>query len=213
MNHITGRLGLGAFAIILVALALMVAGVVTREQFDIAFALAATMTVPTFLTKIGTRPRTSFGMTLALLVTVLVLWTNIVEIRFAPYLAVVLINAAVGYVFLRGQLPGRTPLILQLVKLIGIAPIGPKTFQRFIYWQCWAWVTFGTLTSLCGLVAMTVPALRPVAGTMITGLVIAQLVWFILSHSYANWRHKRPETWRDTVRAMARPTIWNELKI
>jgi hypothetical protein len=213
LNRFAGRLGLGAFATILVALARMMVGVISRDVFDLVFAIASTATVPAFLIKIGTNPRLSFGVAFALLMSILVMWATIAEIRFAPYLAVVLINAAVAYVFLRGQLPGHTPLILQLVALIGIAPIGPKNFQRFIYWQCWAWVGFGTVTSLIGVIAMTVHAFRPLAGLMIAGLMIAQLIWFIVSHGYANWRHKRPETWRDTVRAMTRPTIWQELNI
>ena len=213
MSRLTARLGRLSFLGILIALALLIAGVISRQSFDIVFALAFSMSAVPFLHRTGLSERTAIGATVVLIVTILLAATLVPDIKFAPYLAVVLINGVVAYAFFRNQLPGRTPLILQLVDLIGIAPIGSQEFQRFIYRQCWAWVAFGGITSLIGLTAMFLPETRPVAGTVIFGLVAAQLGWFFLSHMYANWRHKRPETWRDTIIAMARPTIWSELNI
>jgi hypothetical protein len=213
LSRLTGRLGRLSFAAIFVALALLISDVISRERFDIVFALAFSTATAPFLYKTGLSDRKAIGVTAVLIIIILIAAKLVPDIQFAPYLAVVLINAVVAYVFFRNQLPERTPLILQLVDLIDIAPIGSQKFQRFIYWQCWAWVAFGGITSAFGLVAMLAPDTRPFTGTAITGLVTAQLGWFFLSHGYANWRHKRPETWRDTVRAMARPTIWNELNI
>lgn len=213
MNQIAGRLGLFAFIGVIIAQALTISGAITRQSGDLVFGIAfATMVIP-FFSKIGLSLRAAVGMCLALIGIVLIAWTTMSDIRFMPYLAVVLINAAVAYVFLRGQLPGHTPVILQLINLINIAPVGSPTFRRFIYWQCWAWVGFGGITSIVGVVAMTTPEFSPLAGKIIVGLMVAQIAWFILSHRYANRRYKRPETWRDTIRAMARPAIWDELTI
>tara|TARA_R110002110_G_scaffold11824_5_gene56608 strand:+ start:734 stop:1375 length:642 start_codon:yes stop_codon:yes gene_type:complete len=213
LSQLTGRLGLLSFAATVIALALLIGGVISRAGFDILFAYAFAIATAPFLHKTGLGNRASLGVLAALLIGIFIASTTLPNVRFAPYLAVFLINAVVAYVFLRNQLPGREPLILQLIGLIGMAPAGQPGFRRFIYWQCWAWVAFGATTSLLGLVAMFAPEIRPFAGTVIGGLVAAQLVWFFVSHGYANWRHKRPETWRDTVRAMSRPTVWHELKL
>ena len=213
MSHLTGRLGRLSYAAVLIALVLLISGVISYEIFDIAFALAISMTAVPFLYKFGLSQRKAIGITAGLVVVTLLAAKLVPDIQFAPYLAVVLINSVVAYVFFRNQLPGRTPLILQLVDLIDIAPIGSQNFQRFIYWQCWAWVVFGSVTSAFGLMAMLLPDIRADAGAVVSGLVAAQLGWFFLSQGYANWRYKRPESWRDTVRAMARPTIWNALDI
>lgn len=213
MTQLTGRLGRLSFVAILIAIALLISGVISRDTFDVAFALAFSLAAPPFLLKTGLGNRATFGVTTILVASVLIVSGTLSDVKFAPYLAVVLINAVVAYVFFRNQLPGREPLILQLIGLIDIAPIGPDKFRRFIYWQCWAWAAFGSVTSALGLAAMFLPEFRTIAGTLVSGLVAAQLVWFFASHGYANWRHKRPETWRDSVRAMARPTIWHELKL
>lgn len=198
---------------VLVALALSMLDFVSPKVFDITFALAFATTPLAFLPRIGVNFRRALGFTVILIAVILVLWVTVPDVRFTPYLAIALTNAAVAYMFLRGQLPGRTPLILQMIDLIDMAPIGAASFRRFIYWQCWAWVFFGTVTSLTGLAATVAPDVRPMAGVAIAALVVAQIAWFFLSHGYANWRYRRPETWRDTVRVMARPASWEALKV
>lgn len=214
MTWLIGRLGVLSFAVTVAALALLIIGVISREIFDIVFACAfAAAGAPVLQKRAGFSNLATAGVIGGLLILIIVVSKTLPDVQFAPYLAVFLINAVVAYVFFHNQLPGREPLILQLIGLIGMAPIGPANFRRFIYWQCWAWVAFGSITSALGFLAMFLPEVRSNAGPVITGLVAAQLVWFFVSHGYANWRHKRPETWRDTVRAMSRPAIWQELKL
>ena len=44
--------------------------------------------------------------------------------------------------------------------------------------------------------------------TLLTNLIVIQILWFVLSHHYASLRYNRPETWRNTLQAMTRPGIW-----
>ncbi|MBT5945967.1 MAG: hypothetical protein HOG93_15210 [Rhodospirillaceae bacterium] len=199
--------------VILAALGLSVLDVISRSTFDIVFALAIATTPLAFLTKIGTNIGGAGIFTLALVGAILVVWTTVPDVQFTPYLAVALTNAAVAYMFLRGQLRGGIPLILQMIDLIDMAPIGAASFHRFIYWQCWAWVFFGMVTSFVALAATVAPDIRADAGVAITTLVMSQVAWFFLSHGYANWRYHRPETCWDTIRVMSRPSSWDALKI
>ncbi len=60
---------------------------------------------------------------------------------------------------------------------------------------------------------MLIAPMRPALDPAISALFTVQIVWFVLSHYWARLRHKRPETWLDTVRVMARPVVWAELEV
>ena len=205
--------GIVSLAAIGIALALLVVEVISRSQFDLIFALALGNTILVLLLRGGFKGRRAVVAAIALPLAVIVAHVTIPGIRFSPYLAVALINGLVAYVFGRGVLAGREPLILQLISIIGVGPKGSHSFRRFAYGQTWLWAGFGLLTSLCGFAAMVLPSSRGLTEPAIISLVIVQLGWFVLSHEYANRRYERPETWLGTLRAMSSTTIWAELKL
>jgi len=205
--------GIVSLAAIGIAFALLVVEAISRSQFDLIFALALGNTILVLLLRGGLKGWRAVVAAIALPLAVVVAHSTVPGIRFSPYLAVAIFNGLVAYVFGRGVLTGREPVILQLISIIGEGPEGSRAFRRFAYGQTWLWAGFGLLTSLFGFAAMVLPASRGLAGPAITGLVIVQLAWFVLSHEYANRRYERPETWFGTLRAMSRTTFWTELKI
>lgn len=199
--------------VVLAALILSLLDIISVAVFDITFGLAmATMSLA-FLQKVGSSTRSAFGITIALIGTVIIAWMTIPNVKFTPYLAIALANAAVAYMFLRGQLPDRTPLIVQMIELIDMAPVGSPSFRRYVYWQCWAWVCFGTVTAGVAVAAIGTASFRADASVAITALVIAQVAWFFASHGFANWHHRRPETCWDTIRVMSRRASWEALQV
>ena len=135
------------------------------------------------------------------------------SITLTPYLAVIIINAFVAWVFGRALVAGRTPLIVQLIRITGSGPEGPPDFQRYVYGQCWVWTIFGAGTALLGLIAMVFSATRGWVDPAITTLLLVQIAWFVLAHVWARLRHKRPETAMQTLRVMSHPATWSKLEL
>lgn len=213
MIRVAGFLWMASLALVAVMAALLAGERVTRLQFDLVFAVVVGNIALALLFRIGlcglraVLPAALFtGGAMAMQ-----LYNH--EIRLAPYLAIAVINVFVAYVFARGLLPGREPLILQMIRLTGSGPEGADGFRRFVYRQCWIWTGFGLVTALCGLVAMFVPALRPAAEAAILGSIGCQVAWFIASHQLANRRHGRSETWLWTARTFSQRSLWSALDI
>lgn len=197
----------------LAALVLSLLDVISTAAFDLIFGLAVATMSLAFLQKIGSGAKGAVGVTVVLVGAVVIAWMAIPDVKFTPYLAITLANAAVAYMFLRGQLPGRTPLIVQMIELINMAPVGSVAFRRYVYWQCWAWVFFGTVTACVAVAAIGFVNFRQDASLVVTALVIAQLAWFFLSHGFANWYYHRPESCWDTIRVMSRRASWDALQV
>ncbi len=135
------------------------------------------------------------------------------EVRLAPYLGVFAVNLALAAVFLRGVLPGREPILLQLIRQMGLGPEGTAAFRRFVHRQCWVWAGLSATTAAAAAVATLSEALRAEAGLAITGLLAFQVVWFVATHRYATRRYARPETWRRTLATLSDPAAWSALEI
>ncbi len=132
-------------------------------------------------------------------------------VRYAPYLAVAPINLSLSALFARGLLPGREPVLLELVRIMGIAPVTDLGFVRFITGQCLLWSVLTLATAILAIAAMLDEPARPmIAGALMT-LVIAQMIWFAVSHRYATYRYGRPETWLTTLRTLTRADVWPRL--
>ncbi|MDT8345707.1 MAG: hypothetical protein RQ752_14880 [Thermohalobaculum sp.] len=133
-------------------------------------------------------------------------------LAYMPYLLIAPVNLGLAAVFAHGLLPGRRPVLLALIELIGRAPTDDRAFRRFVAGQCALWSVLTLGTSLLAAAALVDAPARPDLAMALRLLIGVQVVWFALSHSYARRRYGRPETWWLTLRAMARPDIWTHLR-
>ncbi len=214
-RHIPGLLLIGGLVL---GYFLLVVDLVTAEQFglvfDILFALVMGNTVIAFLRMIGAE--CSAARLTGLAIAILAAGARLMfpeTVQLAPYLAIVLINAFVAYVFGHAMVTGGTPFIVQLIRVTGCGPECSPEFERYVRGQCWCWTGFGAVTALCGAIGMVSPSSRPVFDNVIGGLFLLQILWLPLAHHYARFRYDRPESWLDTVRSMSRPETWTGLKI
>lgn len=206
-------IGLISFAAVAIGLVLLIFDLIYVGLFDVLFAVAMGNTAIALLSKLGARPAIATGVGVAIPVLALGAQWFFPSIRLSPYLAIIIINAFVAYIFGRGLARGRTPLIVQLIRIGNSGPEGPPRFQNYVYGQGWVWTVFGVLTAAMGLIAMLFEPTRSVLDTAISGLFCLQIVWFIAAHQWARTVHKRPETFVGTIRIMAHPATWSELEI
>jgi hypothetical protein len=134
------------------------------------------------------------------------------DLRYMPYLLIVPVNLAVAWLFAGSLRPGREPILLRLIGLMGIASADDPHFRRFIARQCLLWAGLSLATAGVALAAMVFVAAHPWLADVLVGLFAAQVAWFMLSHHYASLRYGRPEGWWTTARAMMRPEIWSRLR-
>ena len=188
-------------------------GVLDPQIYDWMFAAAMVATFWGLLPRTGLPRRWAGPVSLALgalAIGAQLIWP---QIRLAPYMAIAVINLGVAYIFASGLVMGREPILLQLIRMMKMGPEAPPDFRRFVTRQCVLWAGLGAVTGALGCVAMVAPSTRALLTPGITGLILGQVAWFILSHHYATWRYKRAETWQTTMRVMARPATWTDLKI
>lgn len=134
-------------------------------------------------------------------------------LSYMPHLLIIPANIGVAWLFARGLRPGRQPILLQLVELMGVAPADDPRFRRFIARQCLLWTALCLATACVALAALVSVGSRPWLAGLLVALVSVQAAWFVLSHHYASLRYGRPEGWWTTARAMMRPDIRARLRI
>jgi hypothetical protein len=195
-----------------ISAAIAIPGILTSPQSNLLFAIFCAGSVLVFLLRVGVGATRATAVAVTLAVGAVLAQIADPGVVLAPFLVVVLINATVAYVFARGLMPGRQPLILQIVRLLDSGYDTSPEFRHFVVGQCWIWVGLTLLTSLSGLVAMLVPEHQVFTGITTASLVMLQIAWFVLSHEYANRRYGRPETWMDTLRVLSRPGVWTKLE-
>lgn len=207
--------GIGMLAIGLIvaaALAGYVTGWVDPLLVDFVLGAFFAFTAHKGAVRLGAPPRVSAAVVSGLLAVALigvVLWPD--AVRLTPYVAFLPANLAVAWLFANGLRPGRTPIILELIRLMGIGPEATPEFSRFVRGQCQVWVALSLLTALAALLCILAPG--SAAHILLTGLLVMQAAWFVLSHLYARWVHNRPESWVDTILAMTRPKVWTKLGV
>jgi len=133
------------------------------------------------------------------------------DLRYMPYLLIVPINLGVAYMFARGLLPNREPILLELVRLMARHPADDPKFIRFMTGQCLLWSVVALATAMLAVGCLLYASTHPELATMLTWFLIAQIAWFAVSHHYAGIRYGRPETWWDTLCALARPDVRSQL--
>ena len=133
-------------------------------------------------------------------------------LSYVPYLLILPANLAVAWLFASGLRPGREPILLRLVLLMGVSPADDPGFRRFIARQCLLWAVLSLSTACIAGAALLFVASYPWLAELLAWLVGAQMLWFVLSHHYASFRYGRPESWWTTARAMIRPETWSRLR-
>ncbi len=159
----------------------------------------------------GIDGRTAALAAVALAGALAALRLGIPDLRYMPYLLVVPANLAVAWLFASSLRPGREPILLRLVSLMGVSPAEDVRFRRFIVRQCLLWAGLALATAGLAFAAMLAAASHPWLADVLAWLVAAQVAWFMLSHHYASLRYGRPEGWWTTARAMMRPEIWSRI--
>ncbi len=139
------------------------------------------------------------------------LWMVTPDMVLMPYILIVSSNLFVAWVFARGMLPGREPILLRLIRLMDRHPLDDPRFCRFIRGQCWLWAGLSVITAAVSFAAMFVAGSAPLIVDALLLLALGQICWFMLSHRYASARYGRPETWWWSVRTMVWPEFWTRL--
>ena len=205
--------GFVAVAALIVATILQTLGAISAQVLDYVFLCLVAWTLFAMIRNSTASPLPAAilaaGITGSL--AALQIWQP--SLRYMPYLLIGPANLVMAYTFARGLFPGRQPVLLQLVRTMGKGPVDDLGFQRFVFWQCllWSLMTFATACLAFGV--MVSDSVRQWISGALTALILIQVAWFVLSHYFASLRYNRPETWRDTLRAMARPGIWSSLRI
>ncbi len=202
-------------AALIVATVLKAIGVISAPALDYVFLCLAAWALFNMIRKVVPRPLAAAMLAAGItggLVGVQI-WQP--TLRYMPYLVIAPANLALAYVFARGLFPGRQPVLLQLIRAMGKGPVDDlrfRRFRRFVFSQCALWSLMTFATACLAFVAMVSGSAWPWVSTLLTNLIVIQILWFVLSHHYASLRYNRPETWRNTLQAMTRPGIWSSLK-
>lgn len=206
---ITGYLCLAA---LVGAILLSAAGVIQHRTVDQVFIACAAWTV----FNLSLTARTGLpGRALAagaVVAALGALQAQAPTLQYVPYLAIAPVNLFLAHLFARGLLPGRQPVLLRLIILMGQRPADDRRFRRFVAWQCAIWSVMTFATAVLALAAAVREPARAELTAVLGWLVAAQVIWFVVSHIYAGRRYDRPETCWHTLRAMATPDLWSKLR-
>jgi uncharacterized membrane protein len=129
-----------------------------------------------------------------------------------PYLAVIMVNLIVAYVFGNNLLRGRPTILLQFVKTAHLGPKASKSFANYLRQQCIIWSVTSLLSATVAGVALLSETYRIFAGQCLIALFLTQALWFILSHEIAQHRFGRPETWRRSLHLITQRSSWEKLE-
>ena len=135
-------------------------GLLGTSAFECIFAVAMGSMFAVVLQRLGAPRLWSALGGLAVVGAALMLSLLVPEAELAPYLAIVLINGLVAYVFGKSIVTGGTPLIVQLISAMAAGPECSGAFRRYVDGQSWSWLVLVAATGLCGATAMVSSSLR-----------------------------------------------------
>jgi hypothetical protein len=187
-------------------------GMATYRSVNIVFLPCAAWSAFCVARNAGWRqpgPEISGAVVLAVLIGLHLYWPSL---QFVPYLAIAPANLFLANWFARGLVPGRQPVLLQLIRLMGQRPAEDRDFCRFVAWQCLLWSVMTFATAVTAMAAAIWEPWRDELAAGLGWLVAVQMVWFVVSHLYAAHRYDRPETCWSTIRAMSSPDVWSKIR-
>jgi hypothetical protein len=132
-------------------------------------------------------------------------------LQFTPYLAVIAINLSMAYVFGHNLLRGRPSVLLQFVTSAHLGPSPSAEFIAYLRQQCGFWLGIGLFSAGLALLALVAPPLRSLASIVLVTLLVAQALWFVISHEIARIRFSRTETWQRSLSLILRRDTWEKL--
>ncbi len=205
-------LGFAVIAALIVATILTALGAISQQALDYVFLCSVAWALFNTIRKAALRPLPAACIAAAIAGSLAGLQVWQPSLQYMPYLVIAPANLVMAYFFARGLFPGRQPVLLQLIRAIGKGPVDDPRFRHFVISQCVLWSLMTFATACLAFVAMVSYSAWPWVSGVLTNLIVIQIAWFVLSHYYASLRYNRPETWRNTLRAMTRPGIWSSLR-
>jgi len=211
VNQDRSPLGLVLLIALVVAVIVKALGLISQQSLDHVFLFLVAWGLFGITRKMAPHPAYAaiFAMGAVACLAGLQLWMP--SLQYTPYLVIAPANLVMAYVFARGLIPGRQPVLLQLVRAMGKGPVDDRRFQHFVAGQCALWGLLTSATAILATLAMVFGATWPWISDVLTPLILFQIAWFVLSHYYASLRYNRTETWRNTLQVMTRPDIWSRL--
>lgn len=200
-----GNPGTIVFLILVAAGLLRAIGLLAPLTVDLIY-LAALVWLGTRLAA-AVAPRAGLALTATIALGLILLAARLTwdDLRYAPYLFVLPANLLVAWIFGRSFLMGRQPILLDLIRIMDLHPVEDPRFVRFVRGQCLLWTGIGLTTALIALACLLWVVQAPWLAWVLTGVALGQLAWLPISHFYAAARYHRPETFRDTLKAISRP--------
>jgi len=203
-------IGPALLAAVVCAIILNTGGWLSDRMLDLIFLVSiAWMAFRAFKSRFGRTLAASIA--LSTMAALAALQSVIPTLRYFPYLAIIPANVLLAIIFARGLMPGQRPVLLQLVEIIGMAPVDDAAFQKFVARQCAVWSVLTLLTALVSFGATVDVAARPSLSRALNFLIASQIIWFGVSHHYASLRYGRPERWWITLKTLARQDVWSRL--
>lgn len=185
----------------------------TSPLLDALFSLIVSRVFFLFLRDAAILPKLSLLFLTLICPLILFSLYNFSNINPIPYLAVILINLMVAFVFGNNLLRGKSSILLQFVKTAHLGPEPSKEFANYLKQQCVIWGIISLLSAAVAGVALVSEDSRPLAGKGLIALFLIQALWFVLSHEIARLRFGRPETWFRTLHLITQRSSWKKLEI
>ncbi|MEM7057550.1 MAG: hypothetical protein AAF557_08170 [Pseudomonadota bacterium] len=197
--------GVVIFAGLAAAAVLGAFGILRVQTVDMVYMAATVWASAKIALLWGLDRKAVFGTAIAAAMMLLVLRLMFIDLRYAPYLVILPANLFIAYIFARGMVPGRQPILLELIELMNRHPLDNPRFIRFVRGQCLLWAVLSFTTAVLAFLSLVWGTTNPAIITVLGVIVIAQLIWLPLSHIYAGMRYGRPERLWDTIQTLSRP--------
>jgi len=191
---------------------LLISWMIYSPLFDVLFVLFVLGTAGLFLQFVGVRRQVAWFVFVICSLSILFLAYQTPDMQLSPYLAIVSINLIVAYVFGNSLVRGRTPVLIQFVKLNDDGSELPPEFVLYLKNQCRAWTLFGLTSAFLGILAIIWEPFRGWINSFLYAFVVMQICWFVVTHKIAEYRFARRENWKETLSLISDRKTWENLE-
>jgi len=202
----------GSWKAIIPIAVLLISWMIYSPLFDVLFVLFTLGIAGLFMQSVGVRRQVVWFFFVIFSLSILFLAYQIPDMQLSPYLAIVSINLIVAYVFGNSLVRGRTPVLIQFVKLNDDGSDLPPEFVVYLKNQCRAWTLFGLTSAFLGIVAIIWEPFRAWTNSFLFAFVVMQVCWFVVTHKIAEYRFTRRENWKETLSLISDRKTWKNLE-